>query len=489
MLWHMTKRELLDHFSSLRFAFTVGLVTLLMLVNALVFVNGDYDQRLSNYDKEVARVRYAMGKSAEKLRDLARNGPVDLYKKPSPFSFVATGQEEALPLRIQANEVYPQWGHKYGDHYYAFVWPWKLEYVQDTYRKDSAFGMLVSLDWVFIVGIVISFVAILFTFDAVSGERERGTLALVMSNSVSRFCCLLGKFLGAFIAIAIPLLIGILLNLLIIVFSNMVEFSVDVWLRVLLMVALSLVYVAIFIGIGLVVSSRSRQSSTSLLVLLVLWVGLVVLIPNTLGSLAGIIKDVPDSLLEQARAQLGQISQEFWGKSVYKGKQMFEFGSPMDNPPDPRALKRWADFMRDWQDMYTGSEREGVKAQFRQVEFARGILHISPTSIYRYAMEALSDTGFVRHKQFVRAVQQYRQQFISFIKDMDAADSESFHVYPVKEGLSEKPVLPDAIPRFSEIADLGTMIRTALFDIGLLILIVLLSFMVSYLAFLRCDVK
>ena len=73
MLWHMTKRELLDHFSSLRFAFTVGLVTLLMLVNALVFVNGDYDQRLSNYDKEIARVRYAMGKSAEKLQNLARN--------------------------------------------------------------------------------------------------------------------------------------------------------------------------------------------------------------------------------------------------------------------------------------------------------------------------------------------------------------------------------------------------------------------------------
>lgn len=489
MIWHITERELLDHFSSLRFAFTVGLTTLLMLLNALIFVNGDYKQKLSNYSKETARVRDTLRKNAKTLQDLARNGPVDLYKKPSPFSFVATGQEEALPLRVQANEGYPQWGHSYDGHYYAFVWPWRLEYVQDTIRKDSAFGMLVSLDWVFIIGVVISFVAILFTFDAISGERERGTLALAMSNPVPRFHYLFGKFIGAFIAIAVPLLIGMLLNLLLIASSGIETFSADVWLRFFLMIALSLIYTAVFIGIGLAISSRFSQSSTSLLVLLVFWVFFVVIIPNTLGSLAGTLREVPDELRERRRATLGEILEDFWGKSVYKGKRMFEFGSPRDDPPNPKALQRWADFMNGWQDTFIGFEREELKAQFRQVEFVRGILHISPTCIYRYAMEALSGTGFVRHKRFVRAAQQYRQQFITLIKEIDAADPESFHVYPVKEGLSKKQVNSDAIPHFFEPADFGAAIKTALFDMSLLILIALLSFMVSYLAFLRCDVK
>jgi len=463
-------------------------MTLLMVLNALVFINGDYKQRLSNYSKETARVRDTLRKNAENLQDLARNGPIDLYKKPSPLAFAATGQEEALPIRVQANQGY-EWAHVHGGHHYGWIWPWRLEYVQDTYRKDSAFGMLVSLDWVFIVGVVISFVAILFTFDGISGERERGTLALAMSNPVPRFNLVFGKFLGAFIAIAVPLLLGMLLNLFIIMASGILVFSREVWVRFGLMLALSLLYTTVFVGIGLAVSSWSRQSSTSLLVLLVVWVFFVVLVPNTLGSLAGTLREVPDELWERRRSTLNQISDSLWEKGLYNGRLIYEFGSPEDEPPNPRALQRWADFMNGYQTAEIGFAKEGLRAQFRQVSFARGILHISPTSIYRYGMEALSGTGFPRHKLFVKAAQRYREQFVTFIKETDAADPESFHAYPVKEGLSKKPVSFEAIPQFREPMNVGVALRTATFDMILLVLIALLSFMVSYVAFLRCEVK
>ena len=65
------------------------------------------------------------------------------------------------------------------------------------------------------IGYVLSLIAILFTFDSISGERERGTLRLMLANSIPRHTVLLGKFLGALISISAPLTLAVLMNLLI----------------------------------------------------------------------------------------------------------------------------------------------------------------------------------------------------------------------------------------------------------------------------------
>ncbi|MEE8583230.1 MAG: ABC transporter permease subunit [Acidobacteriota bacterium] len=60
--------------------------------------------------------------------------------------------------------------------------------------------------------IVLSLFAILFAYNAVSGEKEQGTLRLSFSNAVPRDSYILGKAAGSFLALAIPLLILILLG-------------------------------------------------------------------------------------------------------------------------------------------------------------------------------------------------------------------------------------------------------------------------------------
>ncbi len=109
-------------------------------------------------------------------------------------------------MRIQAG-TFGATSRRWGEHSYSYRFPWHLRYRQDNYQKNSMLQSFTALDWSFIISVVISFVVILFTFDAISGERERGTLALMLSNSVPRGVILLSKFLGAFIAIVIPMLI------------------------------------------------------------------------------------------------------------------------------------------------------------------------------------------------------------------------------------------------------------------------------------------
>ena len=62
----------------------------------------------------------------------------------------------------------------------------------------------IKIDWGFVTAVLLSFMGILFTFDAISGEQERGTLRLMLANSISRNTVICGKFLGAFFSISIP---------------------------------------------------------------------------------------------------------------------------------------------------------------------------------------------------------------------------------------------------------------------------------------------
>ena len=124
----------------------------------------------------------------------------------------------------------------------------------------------------YLFGIFMSFFVILFTFDAVAGERAQGTLSLMMSNQISRGQMLLAKYLGAFLTLMVPLMLGILMNLLIIYLSGNIPLDSSDYLRILGMVGLFALHISIFIFLGLFFSSRVSNAITSLVWLLLTWV-------------------------------------------------------------------------------------------------------------------------------------------------------------------------------------------------------------------------
>ncbi len=485
MIWHIAKREILDNLTRFRFALTMVLVMALMVMNAVIFVGSQYPRRIAEYSKDINAATESMKERSASLGVLGVTGPGDLYKKPSPLAFIATGADAKLPKRVTANASSgSNWTAS--NFHYSHSNNWWLEYTQDVFQKNDALPNFTELDWTFIIGLVMSFMAILFTYDAISGERETGTLSLLMSNSVSRATVLLAKFIGAFLTLMLPLLIGILLNLMIVNASKLVSLDESEWLRFGIIVVSSALYISIFLWLGLFISSQFSNSSSSLLVLLLIWVVFVVLIPNTMGALASGFQQVP-SRSEVSRlkeAKLDEIHERYW-----KDRKLFQFGSPSDNPPNIEALRTWAGYLTERADAKSRFDDEHLDKQFAQVGFTQQITRLSPAAIYKYALESLSGTGFARHKRFVQQARRYRQQFVDFIQSEDRADNESYHVYLVKEGLSQKPVAFNSIPKFSEELTLDITFKGALLDLMLLVSLSLLLFMVAVLAFLRSDVK
>ena len=448
MIWHIAKREILDNLTRFRFALTVILVMTLMVLNAVIFVSSRYQRRIAAYSEDTNATIESLKTRSTNLGELAVKGPGKLYKQPSALGFIATGADVNLPKQVVGDTADSGSSWRAANFYYSCANNWSLEYPQDVFRKNDALPNFTELDWTFIIGLIMSFMAILFTYDAISGERETETLGLLMSNSVSRATVLLAKFIGAFLTLMIPLLIAILLNLMIINASKLVSFDSSEWARIGIIFLISAIYLSIFLWLGLFISSQFSNSSSSLLILLLIWVVFVVLIPNTMGVLGSSFQQVPSrsEVSRRKQAELDAINDLYFEKD----RKLFKFGSPSDKPPKLEALQVWADYLTERADTKSRFDDAHLDKQFAQVEFVRQVTRLSPASIYKYALESLAGTGFTRHKRFVQQARRYRQQFVDFIKSEDRGDNESYHVYLVKEGLSQKPVDFNSIPKFSE---------------------------------------
>ncbi|MXY27749.1 hypothetical protein F4Y59_06265 [Candidatus Poribacteria bacterium] len=90
--------------------------------------------------------------------------------------------------------------------------------------------------------------------------------------------------------------------------------------------------------------------------------------------------------------------------------------------------------------------------------------------------------------QFLDNIKSHAQQFRVFIAETDKADPTSLHVFGVREGMSQKPVRPEAIPKFKDTLSLSRDFNAAMMDLLLLALFFVVLLSGAYLAFVRVEV-
>ena len=455
------KTRLYDNLNSLRFALATILLLALMLTNAVMHLR-EHPERIQKYRTSATDYWNALT-SRTILYELAQEGPGMLYKQPSPLRFCAEGGEAFLSDMVDAGSV--GW---YMDDLKGF---WSLAYPSSTPNLTDVRPDVTKIDWEFVIGYVVSLIAILFTFDSISGERERGTLRLMLTNPMPRHTVLIGKFLGALMSIFIPFTLAVLINLFVSSASGDVYLAAEAWGRLSIIFFLALIYTSLFIALGLLVSVRVQGSAVSLVILLLTWVTFVVFTPGTLASIASGCSPAP------------MTSDEFWErKSQLHDKLWDEYYARGDKPLSKSEL-----VTKDAE----GRERlsqEHLTQQIAQVELARAATRVSPASLVRHLLESFSGTGFNRHVQFLENVRRYARQYREFIVDTDRADPDSPHIIGVREGMSRKPVSPESIPKFEDTLSLSRDFDAVALDMLLLVLVVVVLMSGAYLAFVRVQV-
>ena len=467
MIWHIAKRELYDNLNSLRFALAIVLLSGLMITNAVVYLR-EHPARVQQYrDAATESLETLMARTD--LYDIAQNGPGDLYKQPAPLRFCAEGGAAFLSGFVDGG--YWMWG--YGDGFRDF---WLLNYPASNPNLLNIRPDATKVDWAFVIGYVLSLLALLFTFDAVSGERERGTLRLMLANSIPRHTVLIGKFLGALISIGIPTAFALLINLLVISTSRAVHLNSEAYERLGIIIIVALVYICLFLALGLLVSTRTQRSSVSLVILLLAWVVFVVFVPGTLASIASGFSSPVSS--DEIQKRQDQLHNEIW--ETYRDR--------IGGADRSKRILARSEYIMEQVEQQERLRREHLSQQIAQIRRARAITRISPAAILQHLIEAFAGTGFTRHLQFLENVQRYARQYREFVENTDRADTESLHLIGVREGMSQKPVRPESIPIFEDTLNLSQDFNTAAVDLLLLILFFVVLLSGAYLAFVRIEV-
>jgi ABC-type transport system involved in multi-copper enzyme maturation permease subunit len=257
MLRIIIRKELLDNLLNLRFT-ALCAVAIVLLVTSIVVLTEQYRGEMNDYYTRVS----------------TQDTFIDRYGHSNRIGWMSVVARE--PSR-----------------YRPLVLGIDRDAAQENFVNNPVPALLSKLDFVAIVAIIMSLVAIILSHNAISGEREDGMLKLMLSTSISRSNIVLGKFIAGIITLSVPFTLGILLGIAYIALS--VGFTCDgISIGVIgSLLFLSFLYMTAFYALGLLFSARSRTSNVAILKSLFAWVVLVLVLPNISPFLAAQIYTIP----------------------------------------------------------------------------------------------------------------------------------------------------------------------------------------------------
>ena len=410
----IVKKEILANLLSYKFYVVILLASVLAATSFFVMTR-DYKERLADYS--IIR---------------PKPGEPIAVNPPNSLSIFAKGLDEAMArsFEVDITGVTVRAGQKSGNAIFAFF---------------------PTPDFLYVVRVVLSLVALLFGFDQVSREREAGTLRQMLANQTSRSAILLGKWTGNFLSLAVPFLLVTTLGIVVLGLDPDIRFSSDQVLRLGLILFVTLVYIAFFLSLGILISALTRRASSSVVILLFIWALLVFILPNLGTLIARQMVDVPS-----VRA-LSEKRQQVWTREI-----LLRIKGQGDMPSHIKTIS---------------DENDALEADYRikfdrLVSLSKNVNRISPVASFVYAATEIAGTGIGEEGAFKSEVVRYKNAVLG--KMLASPDLES-------------PEYPAFLYRYRPLG--RVLAGGALFDTAWLAGFGVLFFALSYIAFVRYDVR
>lgn len=376
-----------------------------------------------------------------------------------------------------------------------------------VYSDDPIFAVFRFIDFTFIVQIVLSLFAVLFTYDAVSGEREGGTLRLVFSNVVPRAHYLFAKCAGAWLGLVVPICVPIMLCVLLVVVSG-VPLSATHWARLFTLLGGSLLFFTFFIVAGVCISTFTRRSSISFLLALVAWIAFVLVIPRAGVLAAGHLVSVPS--VAEIEGRRDGFAKDRWADfydQIHKHWATRDDGSRPAGEQDDEELWNWMqveDSLRREVEREIDDFENKLAADLRrrrevQERVGLSLSRFSPAAAYQLAAMSLAGTGIGLKSQYEDGLGEYRERYKQFV---EKKQEESGHAGGIMISISSENGFQISQSRKGAGLDFGELPRfdspqttyaaalpSAVTDFGLLAFYTLFAFAGAFVRFLRYDVR
>ncbi len=477
MLLTLIQKEIMHHILSVRFV--ALLLMCLLLVPLTLHINySNYRQNLLDYQEAIKLANT----EEEEVNPNSLPEPEEevskFFLKPTPLSVFANGLESVLPSYLGMTRN----GITQGP---------------DALIASPLSYLLGHLDFLFVIGTVFSLLALLFTFDAVAGEREAGTLRITLANALPRDLFLWSKLIGGYLVFVVPFLVSFIFGLLLIVWQGFPLGESDIFPRVLSLTLVSLLYIAVFFAIGTVISIYLDSAKTALIVAFTVWVFAVLITPRVGFLAAKLIAPTrtPQSIyMEKAAMQedfnavlkkeKDKIVSQLEGEEVIDemgrrmtivipgmGKNAEKINKHMGPLEEEYRLK--------FQNHSDELDRDYKRETERQEQIGETFSRITPTSSLIYLATNLTQTGKGKRRDYLQAGDRYWDRL-----DTDVFSKISDHTYNRHHHADVKITPPSPL----ETTTLGETFRRSAVDALLLCCFAVVLTTVAFLKFFRSDI-
>lgn len=151
-----------------------------------------------------------------------------------------------------------------------------------------------ELSMAMILQIILPLMIFFIGYAAISGDRENGTLRILLTQGASWRELLFGKSLGLF-GIALVFFLPFFLTILLLLLLE-AHISMDDWVRLLLLFGMYTCYFATLSMLTIVISVSSRSSKSALVKLLGIWLLFMVVLPRMAQSIGTYLNPTPTKL-------------------------------------------------------------------------------------------------------------------------------------------------------------------------------------------------
>jgi ABC-type transport system involved in multi-copper enzyme maturation permease subunit len=365
------------------------------------------------------------------------------------------------------------------------------------YSENTLFAVFRSMDLMFIVQIVLSLFAILFTYDSINGEKETGTLRLSFANPLPRSKYIIAKIVGSWLGLVIPLLLPLLLGIMLILFYK-IPMTPTHWLQLCLLIFISILYFSFFLCLGTLLSSLTEEPSRSFLYLLVIWVSFALIIPRAGVMAAGHFISVPTAA--EISSKYSQKSRQLSDKYIeWINAHMKEHMSALGSmSPEERKTKsdQFTDEIKEMGEKLSQDRAQYdalLKEDWRNRKFERerlgfSLSRFSPASAFQMAAMNLAETGILLKNNYEDQLRTFSDIFTKFRakKDTESGDED----YRARMEGKTKPLELSDVPEFEFVnTGLKKLLQSTLIDMGLLSFYILIIIAGTFVAFNRYDVR
>lgn len=350
-------------------------------------------------------------------RDLGRRAAA---LPPGPLAAVSVGQRDLLPQAVQVTTQA------------------RLAEGGDGDGGSPARRMAGAFDLAFVFVFLLPLVIIALTYDLVAGERERGTLDLVLSQPVSLATFVMGKALQrAALVLCVVLSLGLLAPA---IASGGLSGEGGA-LRVALYAGLLTAYSAFWFAAAAVVNAIGRSSAGNALALVGLWLGLVVIVPGLVSVGVDAVHPAPSrvELVNLARAAASEAEAQVSAIEGDHGSDEAR-AAPAPSAASPggaartarRAVEVQEDLERRVQPV-VDAFRQQLARQQRLVDRLR---FLSPAIVMHEGLNEVAGSGVARHQHWSEQVERFHEEHKRFFFDRTLRGAEL------------GPADYDAMPRF-----------------------------------------